>query len=925
MIGNNIYKLPSCNPGWFIFSPNNNTAVTYDSTTNKYTYSDWIQVVFIPGLTYTEKRPYVNAATGITKTLSPVYVKRPHCSNDYMSDMAWDGTTNISTAQYQLKPTTMTINSTMITAAAAQTHGSDKLYKGIVPSNPTSSAVIAHVPTETTAYVYAPSSKTGTINGNWLDNMAGYIEYFTPVVVMDEAIPKNMTVDSAEYNKFKRLCTNFALGHHVPVFNPSITFTNAAITLESNLNNRCKNAVRDYLAFAVDEDVLDACAQQYMLNYAAMNDSDDEYEGKRASVERVGINVRGRTDIAIFNSGAKVSIKHSVEEVNGMKPDDYDNMLAMIPSIGAMAPFYDVTTLDTHWYTGTSQLASKYQNSNSEAAWACMPRLWADTDKKHIYQWEVRVCVYNNTTLSATYDEEFLNFLTTAHTDRAADATLIGGLTQQMNSTQKLAEVLSGAYDTIDSAVAEAQAEAAAIQAQIEEKEIDLAALEEDITTATGQLEDISSQLDSMNVEYETLLADIDDAQVEYNGYMTQIAQVNLNLSSLTSQYNNLLLGVQDLTTQKNNLQTDYNNLQSDMVLKQAEYGDLEDDIETANATLTSLNTQLGNVQSNLTTAQSNLATINTQLTTKQEALTALQADITAAQEELATAQLMVDNFKDSDEYQAIAEAAETLAGIQANITTAQSNLATIQGQITTATASKTTIEGQIATLTSQKETITTEIGTLNSQIAALNTSIASKQTEEANVIAAIAASQAELADMEEAVANYADSPEYKAVLDLSQTVTELEEQIAELEAELTELNDSILTATAQKNTIAAQIGTMTVQSTQLANQITALQEEIATLLFQKESATSDVATKYALLAQLQTQEDNARAVINQLASKQNELNQVNADLAAAQAARDSIDAENYNRARTCSAKRYCPWASATVLNGYIETIDYGD
>lgn len=911
MIGNNIYKLPSCNPGWFIYSPNNSTAVTYDTSTGKYTYSDWIQVVFIPGLTFTEKRPYVNAATGNAKSLNPVYVKRPHCINDYMEDMVWNGTTNISTAQYQLKPTTMTINSSMITTAAAQSHGVSKLYKGTVPSNPTSSAVIAHVPAETTAYVYAPSSKSGTINGAWLDSMAGYIEYFTPVVVMDEAIPKSMAVDHANYNKFKRLCTNFALGYHIPAYNPAITFINAAITLESNLNNRPKNLVRDYLAFAVDEDVLDACAQQYMLNYADMNDSDDEFEGKRSGSERVGLNVRGRTDIAVFNNGAKVCIKHSVEEVSGMKTDDYDEMIDMIPSIGTMAPFYDESTLDTHWYTGTSQLASKYQNSNSEAAWACMPRLWANTDKKHIYQWEIRVCVYNNTTLSATYDEEFLNFLTTAHTARAAGADTIGGLTQQMNATQKLAETLSGAYETIDSAVADARAEADAIQAQIEEKEIDLAALEEDITTATGQIDALSSQLDSMNVEYDTLLADIDAAEEEYRGYMTEIAQVTANLSGLNTEYSNLLLGVQDLTTQKNGLQTDYNNLQSDMLLKQTEYDELLDDITTANTTLTSLNTQLGNTQSNLATAQANLTTINTQLTTKQEALTALQADITEAQEELAKAQLMVDNFKDSDEYQAIAEAAETLAGIQANITTAQSNLATIQGQITTATANKTTIEGQIATLTSQ--------------IAALNTSIASKQTEEANIIAAIAASQAELADMEEAVANYADSPEYKAVLDLTQTVTELEEQIAELEAELTELNDSILTATAQKNTIAAQIGTMTVQSTQLANQITTLQEEIATLLFQKESATSDVATKYALLAQLQIQEDNARAVINQLASKQNELNQVNADLAAAQAARDSIDAENYNRARTCSAKRYCPWASATVLNGYIETIDYGD
>ena len=178
--------------------------------------------------------------------------------------------------------------------------------------------------------------------------------------------------------------------------------------------------------------------------------------------------------------------------------------------------------------------------------------------------------------------------------------------------------------------------------------------------------------------------------------------------------------------------------------------------------------------------------------------------------------------------------------------------------------------------------------------------------------------------------------------------ITAQEETIASNTATITAQNTTIAantaTITSQETTIANNNTTITTQTTTIASNDTTISEQESTidsntetnntLISQCQTYQAQLAVLQGEITSLTAQKTALEEAISslELSDAQEQLALVNAQIAtktaqynAIQESLEAIQSEAYTGTRTCAAKAYCPWASATLLNGWIPTIDYGE
>lgn len=365
-------------------------------------------------------------------------------------------------------------------------------------------------------------------------------------------------------------------------------------------------------------------------------------------------------------------------------------------------------------------------------------------------------------------------------------------------------------------------------------------------------------------------------------------AAASANATSVT----NALASVGDLITQVDELNEEVETLTTSKTTLTNQLAGLADDIADANQELADVQDTLAATQSELATAQESYTTVTQAITTKTNQLTDLTAQVGTA--------------------------TTNLAALNTQITSAQSQVIALQDSITTKTAQAESLEASVHELSLSISTLQTEKEGLEISLAAAQEAYDDAVAEKEEAELALEVAQRELQA-------FTESDAYKAIADAQAA---LDSMAAQLQTATANYNQKVAqTVELEAGLVSLNSQLAAVQSQILAKQgeQTAVQSELDTLNSQKNSLTVSINTLNETLETLTERVAHAQEITTQLENTKAELAQKQAEIASAELARTKINADNYDLAKECTAKRFCPWASATILCGHVDTIDYGD
>lgn len=375
-----------------------------------------------------------------------------------------------------------------------------------------------------------------------------------------------------------------------------------------------------------------------------------------------------------------------------------------------------------------------------------------------------------------------------------------------------------------------------------------------------------------------TSQAILDEAYAGASANAASVANALASVSDVIEQVNELTEEVETLTASKTNLTN--------------QLAGLADDIADANTELADVQQTLEATQSELATAQASYTTVTQAIITKTNQLTDLTAQVNTAN--------------------------TTLTGLNTQITSAQSQVIALQDSITTKTAQAESLEASVHELS-------LSISTLQTQKEGLEISLASVQEAYDDAVAEKEEAELALEVAQRELQAFTESDAYQAIADAQAALDTL---AAKLQTATANYNQKVAqTVELEAGLVSLNSQLAAVQSQILAKQgeQTAVQSELDTLISQRDSLTVSINSLNATLEMLNERVTHAQEITTQLENTKAELVQKQAEVASAELARTKINADNYDLAKECTAKRFCPWASATILCGHVDTIDYGD
>lgn len=247
-------------------------------------------------------------------------------------------------------------------------------------------------------------------------------------------------------------------------------------------------------------------------------------------------------------------------------------------------------------------------------------------------------------------------------------------------------------------------------------------------------------------------------------------------------------------------------------------------------------------------------------------------------------------------------------ANLKTSVAATSSQYSTLQGQLTS-------VEDE---LTEKQEVLTTaeqSLATAQANLAAVQTELTTKQSNLTDL-------QAELTALQE---TYAETEASMGAV--TEQYENLQREVTELQTELTELTTDVTTKQSELTNLTQQITLSNNTIVNLQVQLTQLQSDISSAQMSKELVQSELDAVIAALNDLEASPEY-QTYINlqqQLQSVREALTEVTEAYENVQAEYNQLVQMTYNETRVCKAKDKCPWASVNILNGFIETIDYGD
>lgn len=251
-----------------------------------------------------------------------------------------------------------------------------------------------------------------------------------------------------------------------------------------------------------------------------------------------------------------------------------------------------------------------------------------------------------------------------------------------------------------------------------------------------------------------------------------------------------------------------------------------------------------------------------------------------------------------------------------------ETQFANLKTSVATTSAQYSELQGQLASveddLTEKQEALTTaqeNLATAQASLAAVRTELTTKQSDLTDL-------QAELTALQE---TYAEAEANMGAV--TEQYENLQSEVTELQAELAELTTDVATKQSELTNITQQI---TLSNNTIANvqiQLAQLNADIRSAQMNKELVQSELDAVTAALNDLEASPEY-QTYINlqqQLQSVREALTEVTEAYENVQAEYNQLIQMTYNETRVCKAKDKCPWASVNILNGFIETIDYGD
>lgn len=245
-----------------------------------------------------------------------------------------------------------------------------------------------------------------------------------------------------------------------------------------------------------------------------------------------------------------------------------------------------------------------------------------------------------------------------------------------------------------------------------------------------------------------------------------------------------------------------------------------------------------------------------------------------------------------------------------------------LKTSVATTSAQYSELQGQITStedeLTEKQEALTTaqeNLATAQANLAAVQAELTTKQSDLTDLQAELTALQETYAEAEASMGTVTTQYEY------------LQREVTELQTELTELTTDVTTKQSELTNITQQITLSSNTIVNLQVQLTQLQSDISSAQMSKELVQSELDAVIAVLNDLEASPEYQTYI-----NLQQQLQSVREALTGVTEAYENVQAEynqlvqmTYNETRVCKAKDKCPWASVNILNGFIETIDYGD
>lgn len=252
---------------------------------------------------------------------------------------------------------------------------------------------------------------------------------------------------------------------------------------------------------------------------------------------------------------------------------------------------------------------------------------------------------------------------------------------------------------------------------------------------------------------------------------------------------------------------------------------------------------------------------------------------------------------------------------LQAAITSAKSEYGSVLTDLNEAQDSLDEVQNE---LTEKQEALTTaqeDLATAQATLAAVQTELTTKQSNLTNLQAELTALQETYAEAEANMGAVTEQYEY------------LQREVTELQAELAELTTDVIAKQSELTNLTQQITLSNNTIVNLQVRLTQLQSDISSAQMNKELVQSELDAVIAALNDLEASPEY-QTYINlqqQLQSVREALTEVTEAYENVQAEYNQLVQMTYNETRVCKAKDKCPWASVNILNGFIETIDYGD
>lgn len=251
-----------------------------------------------------------------------------------------------------------------------------------------------------------------------------------------------------------------------------------------------------------------------------------------------------------------------------------------------------------------------------------------------------------------------------------------------------------------------------------------------------------------------------------------------------------------------------------------------------------------------------------------------------------------------------------------------ETQFANLKTSVATASAQYSELQGQLTgvedELTEKQEALTTaeqSLATAQANLTAVQAELTTKQSDLTNL-------QAELTALQE---TYAEAEASMGAV--TEQYENLQREVTELQTELTELTTDVTTKQSELTNLTQQITLSNNTIVNLQVQLTQLQGDITSAQISKELVQSELDAVTAALNDLEASPEY-QTYINlqqQLQSVREALTEVTEAYENIQAEYNQLVQMTYNETRVCKAKDKCPWASVNILNGFIETIDYGD